>query len=534
MHAVRTLTRPPRALDHRCMGPSSTARRFSLPALVTLAALTGCGPESSGSGGSGGGTTTTTSGTSSGGGTTSTGGQGGGGEGGAGGATTTGGGGAGGTTTTTTDTGGSGPACGAFARRCGGAQATDAVAIAGAVVDTSGGVLVAGELSGTVAIGPQQLASAGGQDAFVARLSPGGGVAWAKRLGANYDDRVKGIAATADGGAVLAGTFDGVVDFFGKTLTSIAGPDAFVARIDAAGGLVFVLQIENADARSVAIAEGGDILVAGDFTGSSAIAGLPITAGGADDLFVARLTPDGGLVAARHVAFEVKPGVIAIAAGAGRTYVAGSFQGTVDFGAGPLVSAGSKDVLLVALDDALGTVFAKRFGDDSTQEARAIAVLSDGSAALTGSFKSALDFDGTTLTADTLDDVFVARVDDAGAVVFAKRFGDAAAQIGRAVAATANDDILVGGGFQGTIDPGGGAVTSVAGEDAFLARLDSAGVAIETLRWGEAADQRVRSVAVDPCGAVVLGGDFDGAITFGADTLDASGALDAFVARLAP
>jgi hypothetical protein len=515
------------------MGPFTTARRLSLATLATLATLAGCGPESSGSGGSGG-ATATTSGTSSGGGTASTGGQGGGGTGGATSTTMTGGGGTGGGTTTTTDTGGSGPACGAFARRYGGAQATDADAIAGAVVDTSGGVFVAGEFSGSVAIGPQQLASAGGQDAFVARLSAGGGVAWAKRLGANYDDRVKGIAATPDGGAVIVGTFDGVVDFFGETLTSIAGPDAFVARVDAAGALVFALQIENADARSVTIAEGGDILVAGDFTGSSAIAGLPITAEGAVDLFVARLTPDGGLVAARHVAFAVKPGVIAIGAGAGRTYVAGSFQGAVDFGAGPLVSAGSKDALLVELDDALATVFAKRFGDDSTQEARAIAVLSDGSAALTGSFKSVLDFDGTVLTADTLDDVFVARVDDLGAVVFAKRFGDAAAQIGRAVAVDANDEILVGGGFQGAIDPGSGAVTSVAGEDAFLARFDSAGVAIEALRWGEAADQRVRSVSVDPCGAVVLGGDFDGAITFGADTLDASGALDAFVARLAP
>lgn len=77
-------------------------------------------------------------------------------------------------------------------------------------------------------------------------------------------------------------------------------------------------------------------------------------------------------------------------------------------------------------------------------------------------------------------------------------------------------------------------MTSAAGEDAFLARLDASGAAIETLRWGDAGDQRVRSVSIDPCGAVVLGGEFDGAITFGADALNATGALDAFVARLAP
>ncbi len=512
---------------------SSTAARFlSVPTLVTVTALAACSGESSGTsgtttttatGGAGGSTTTTT--------TTATGG--------AGGATTTttttAAGGAGGTTTTsTTGAGGSGEPCGAFARRYGSAQPTDTDTVAGAVVDASGGVFVAGEFSGTTVIGAQMLSSLGGQDAFVARLSPGGGVAWAKRIGANYDDRVKGIAATADGGAVIVGTFDGVVDFFGKTLTSIAGPDAFVARIDSAGALVFVQQIENADARSVAIAEGGDVLVAGDFTGSTSIAGQPVAAGGANDLFVVRLSADGALVALRHVAFQVKPSVIAIGAGAGRTYVAGSFQGSVDFGTGTLTSAGSKDALLVGLDDALGTVFARSFGDDSSQEARGVAVLSDGSAAVVGSFKSVLDFDGTVLTADTLDDAFVARVDDTGAVVFAKRFGDAAAQAARAVAVDVNDEILVGGGFQGAINPGDGAVTSAAGEDAFLARLDASGAAIETLRWGDAGDQRVRSVSIDPCGAVVLGGEFDGAITFGADALNATGALDAFVARLAP
>ena len=533
--AVRTLTGRAPGLDHRAMRICFALLSLSFLALVSSSTLAGCGPESSGSGG--GATTTTTGTTSSGsGGTTSTGGTGG--SGAQAGSTTTGGGGAGGVTTTsttsTTDTGGSGPACGAIARRLGGSSAADTITTSAVAVTSDGGAILAGEFGGTAAIGPQTLSSAGGQDAFVVRLSPGGGVAWAKRFGANYDDRVKGVAPLADGGAVIVGTFDGVVDFGGKTLTSIGGPDAFVVRLDAAGGLVLALQIENADARGVAIAEGGDLLVAGDFSAATKIAGVPVSPDGADDLFVVRLSEQGTLVSLRHVAFEVKPGVIAIASSAGRTYVAGSFQGTTDLGTGPLVSAGAKDAFLARLDDALTTVFARRYGDDSSQEARGVAVLSDGSAALVGSFKSALDFDGTILTADTLDDAFVARVDDAGAVVFAKRFGDAQAQIARGVAVTATDEILVAGGFQGAIDPGDGAITAADGEDVFLTRLDASGAAIQTLGWGATLDQRARSVAVDPCGAVVLGGDFNGALTFGADALTAGGTADGFVARLAP
>ncbi|MFO0591112.1 MAG: hypothetical protein U0441_26440 [Polyangiaceae bacterium] len=509
---------------------------LSFPALVSSVTLAGCGPESSGSGGGGATTTTTTTSSASGGTTSSSGGTGG--SGAQGGTTTSGGGGAGGVTTTsttsTTDTGGSGPACGAIARQLAGSSAADAVTVAAVAVTSDGGAILAGEFGGAATIGPQTLTSAGGQDAFVVRLSAGGGVAWAKRFGANYDDRVKAVAPLADGGAVIVGTFDGVVDFGGKTLTSIGGPDAFIVRLDASGALVLALQIENADARGVAIAEGGDLLVAGDFSAATKIVGVPVTPDGADDLFVVRLSEQGTFVALRHVAFATKPGVIAIAASAGRTYVAGSFQGTTDFGTGALVSAGAKDAFLVRIDDALATVFARRYGDDSSQEARAVAVLSDGSAALVGSFKSVLDFDGTVLTADTLDDAFVARVDDAGAVVFAKRFGDAQAQIARGVAVTDADEILVAGGFQGTIDPGDGAITAADGEDVFLTRLDASGAAVKTLGWGATLDQRARSVAVDPCGAVVLGGDFNGALTFGADALTAGGSSDGFVARLAP
>jgi len=516
------------------MAPRTHVRLLALPSIFAALALGGCNEETSGGSGT---TTTTSSSTTSaqGGGGTSTGGQSTGGSGGTGGATTTSGGSGGATTTSSTsDTGGAGPACSAFARRYGSADPTLATTVAGAVADAFGGVILGGDFAGSIQVGVATLTSVAGQDGFVAGLKPGGGVAWRERFGAAYDDKAKAVAATSDGGAVIVGTFDGVVDFLGETRTSISGPDAFVLRVDASGALVFVLQLENADARSVAVAEDGDILVAGDFMGGTTIAGLPLTADGAVDLFVARLGGDGSLVAARHAAFEVKPGAIAIAAGAGHAYVTGSFQGTVDLGTGPLVSAGAKDVFLAGFDSALTPTFSRRFGDDSSQEARGVAVLSDGTVAITGGFKSVLDIDGALLTADTQDDVFVARFDPAGTALMAENFGDAGAQIGRAIAVDANDDLYIAGGFTGSLLAGGDMLTSAAGEDVFLMQISPMGIGVKGERWGGAGDQRARSVSIDPCGAVVLAGDMSGTITFGADTLDATGVQDGFVARLAP
>jgi len=179
-------------------------------------------------------------------------------------------------------------------------------------------------------------------------------------------------------------------------------------------------------------------------------------------------------------------------------------------------------------------VFAKRFGDDTSQEARGVTVLSDGSAVIAGAFRGALDLGGTTLVADTQDDAFVARLDENGGLVFGLRFGDAAVQTARTITAMGGDGLLVGGSFGGTMDVGDGPVVSAGGEDAFVTWLDPQGVAVKTMRWGGVADQRVRSVSVDPCGAVVLGGELTGSLPIGDDVLTATGALDVFVARIAP
>lgn len=518
--------------------PSPSIRGLGAWALAVAlgsAALAGCSEDAGSTASTTNGTTAST--TGGGGGTSPAGGSGG--TGGAAGGTTasTGGGGAGGgttTTTTTTGAGGGGPACGAFAQRWGGTGAADEARIGGAVVDASGGAIVAGEISGAVKVGGQTLTSAGGADALVLRLTSGGAVAWAKRFGAVYDDRVSAVAATPGGGAVLAGTFDGVVDFGGTTLTSIAGPDAFVMRLDAAGQASFVLQFVNADARAVAVTDGGDILVAGDFTGMSTFGQIPLASVG-HDVFVARVSPGGDVLAAQRFTSQSKPGALAIAAGAGRTYLAGSFQGTVDFGAGPIASAGSRDVLVARLDDVLAPAFVKRFGDDTSQEARAVAVLPDGSAAIAGAFRGTMDLDGITLVADTQDDAFVARLDEGGAVLFGRRFGDAAEQGARAIAVDAAGEILVAGGFHGALDAGDGPITSQDGEDVFLSRLDATtGIAVKTLRWGAAGDQRARSVSADPCGAVLVGGDFTGTLPWDGEVLEAAGGIDLFAARLAP
>src|SRR5262249_47559744 len=60
--------------------------------------------------------------------------------------------------------------------------------------------------------------------------------------------------------------------------------------------------------------------------------------------------------------------------GAGNVLLTGFFDGSVDFGGGPLTSAGWSDIFVVKLDPAGNHLWSKRFGDGLNQHAWATAV----------------------------------------------------------------------------------------------------------------------------------------------------------------
>jgi hypothetical protein len=89
------------------------------------------------------------------------------------------------------------------------------------------------------------------QDAFVARYAPSGDLVWAKRIGGDDGGQVatEAIAALPDGSAFTTGAFSFSITFGpgeAEETTVVANGlnyDAFVARFDPAGNLVWVRQM---------------------------------------------------------------------------------------------------------------------------------------------------------------------------------------------------------------------------------------------------------------------------------------------------
>jgi hypothetical protein len=122
-----------------------------------------------------------------------------------------------------------------------------------------------------------------------------------------------------------------------------------------------------------------------------------------------------------------------------------------------------------------------------------------------------------------------------------KRWGDAADQIGQAVAAGPTGDVAVAGVFQGSIDLGGGPLATTASWGIYVAELsaDRGHVWSRAYPGGtddvSGAGRPIATLAMAPSGDVVLGGSFSGTADLGAGPVTSQSPQgDGFVLALDP
>jgi hypothetical protein len=142
-------------------------------------------------------------------------------------------------------------------------------------------------------------------DAFLAAYGPDGGaqLAVAAATGDAWEG-VQSIAATPDGGAIVAGVFGGPFGDPGAVgateLENLGGYDVFIARFDATGAAVWARPAggpTSYDGASVALSPDGSVVAAGRFAGAAVFdLGEPDVLelrsdGPYDDAFVARYAP---------------------------------------------------------------------------------------------------------------------------------------------------------------------------------------------------------------------------------------------------
>ncbi len=189
-------------------------------------------------------------------------------------------------------------------------QATDIVTA------PSGAVYVVGFFKGTATFGRSDELSltsdSGSEDMYVLKLSNGGSPLWAVAAGGASADRGLAIAVDASENVYVTGYYHGTAYFGGASLTAPdSHADAFVAKLSEDGDWRWARAATGSwDQKGTAIAfipgndsaippVPGSVLVSGRYTCSTTFGtaatlnNTNCSAGGAPDVFVARLDPDG-------------------------------------------------------------------------------------------------------------------------------------------------------------------------------------------------------------------------------------------------
>jgi hypothetical protein len=233
----------------------------------------------------------------------------------------------------------------------------------------------------------------------------------------------------------------------------------------------------------------------------------------------------------------------------GNIYTIGSFSGTADFdGSAATVNrtaAGDRDAFVTKHTPDGQFVWVATFGGTGTDLGNGVDVDPSGDVYVVGSFEATADVDpgaGTqTLTSAGQEDMFIAKLNDSGALVWAKRIGGTSVDEANDVAVDQDGNLYIVGRFDGTVDFNPGTATanlSGSSADGFVLKLESDGDYVWAYDIGSGNSDRAEAVVVDGTNNVIIAGDFDGNPDFdpgpGQHNVSSNGDSDPFYLKLTP
>lgn len=385
---------------------------------------------------------------------------------------------------------------------------------------------------------------------------------WVGRVGGSGVDQALAMDIDPLDRLVSVGSFQSTVDFdpdlnFTDALSATGTYDLFVSWSTSGGAHVRAVHMGGTGEvwpAAVATDAQGNCFITGHFIGSfDADPGPGVTNvvanGSNQDIFVVALDSTGGLLWAAGLGANLNDRGTAIAVDdAGGVLVGGWFNNAVDFdpgaGTATLSSAGGSDAFVLKLSASGAYQWAHRFGSTSGDEVHALDAGPLGEVYAVGTYRGTVDFDpgaGTNVIAAVgNEDGFMLKLDANGGFRWAGSVGGTNVDRARSVAVDAQEAVYVAGTFSGAtadLDPGPGtqSFSPVSTPDAFLLRLDTAGVLDWAAQIGGPSDEDVRTCRVNASGQPVLCGTFSVGVDLdpgpGTFSLTSAGSTDIFLAQ---
>jgi predicted dienelactone hydrolase len=224
------------------------------------------------------------------------------------------------------------------------------------------------------------------------------------------------------------------------------------------------------------------------------------------DTFVLKYDTAGQLLWARGISGAADEQGRGIAADpTGNVLVVGEFTGTIELGATSLTAASDERDIFVAKYDPDGTLlWARRYGATGEDYARGVGTDAQGYIYVTGVFSDEVAFGQTWLRApSTREQLFLMRLAPNGTVVWAQGMTGSGQGHGCEIEVTGYGDSVIACDVMGELQFGGRSVSSLGTRDSVLARFSSAGAVLWVKPLGADSDAASFALALDPSGEFV-------------------------------
>lgn len=222
----------------------------------------------------------------------------------------------------------------------------------------------------------------------------------------------------------------------------------------------------------------------------------------------------------------------------GNLYVTGRYGNTLDFGNGitltPINTANTTNDVFIAKYNSAGTCqWALRAGGSDHDVGYDIAYDVNGFLYITGIYSGTATFGSSSITSTGGYEVFVAKYSTAGVFQWVKSAGSTSTDYGIKVASDYNGNCFIMGEFYTTMDFGGG-VTAVSygSTDVFIAKYNSTGNILWARHGGSINHEEGSSLCVDNAGSAYITGTYHNiAATFGTFTLPTVSGNDVYLVK---
>ncbi len=427
----------------------------------------------------------------------------------------------------------------------------------GVGVDSSNNIYILNELNGTSTVQGNTITSAGGKDIQLSKFDINGNLQWTRGIGGTNTDDPKNLFTDVNGNSYITGSFNGTSNFSTITINAQNNKDAFLAKYDANGNIVWAKDIawgENVQKGTCVNVSNSGYITMGGFFKDTIIFGDTVGAANSDTLiykknkknsFIAKFNNNGNYIFSKQIYTNNASMLLnALSLYNGDNfYLGGYFTDSLFIDNDTLVADNhSSDIAIINFDAFGNVIWAKRFGDDNVEKIFGIESDESNNIYITGAFQDSLIIGNDTLygTNATAYDLFVAKLDPNGNELWATAKGSSYNDYGWSVTYR-NSKLQVSGSFSDTIIWDNDTITtsSLGDVDAFFATLDvNNGNLLNIVKvqpgGSLVANEEPRDIVVDNYGNTYMAGRYaSDYLYFGNDTLTNAnpGQYDVFVAK---